>query len=316
MASVTVLTPVYNGERHIRECIESVIRQTYRDWEYVIVDNCSRDGTPDIIDEYARQDGRIRVVTNTRFVDSTENHNIAFSHVGPRAEYCKVVQADDWIYPECIERFVEIGEANPKVVLASAYRIDNDVVGLRGLPLTKSVFSGRELARSLLLDGLSDVFGSPTSHFFRAASVRSRQPFWNPLSIHGDTEACYDVLRDGDFGFIHEVLTFTRRPGDTETAYSNYMRTFYPGFLWILKNHGRNFLSEEEFARCVRNHLRQYYKVMARDLLKLRRRWSYWRYHLTCLRKIGHPFSPFRLLGALPQVLKEYRRKDKIGNKV
>ena len=43
---VSVVTPVYNGERHLAECVESVLGQTFRDWEYVIVDNCSTDRDP------------------------------------------------------------------------------------------------------------------------------------------------------------------------------------------------------------------------------------------------------------------------------
>ena len=49
---VNVVTPVYNGAEFIRECIESVLAQTYSNWEYIIVDNCSTDGTPDIAREY------------------------------------------------------------------------------------------------------------------------------------------------------------------------------------------------------------------------------------------------------------------------
>ena len=308
MASVSVLIPVYNGERHLHECIESVLRQTYRDWECVIVDNCSRDGTSDIARRYAGRDSRIRIVTNAHFVGVIENHNIAFSNISSQARYCKVVQADDWIYPECLEKFVEISERNPSVVLASAYRMDDDHAGLKGLPPSESVFPGREIGRALFLDALPDVFGSPTSHFFRSGSVRSRQPFYNPLNIHADTEACYDVLRDGDFAFVHEVLTFTRRPGNTQTSESQYRRSFYPGFLWILKNQARHFLTEEEYARSLRGHLRQYYVVLARDMLRFRRGGSYWRYHLSSLRKIGYRFNPFQFIAVIPQVLKEKLR--------
>ena len=57
---VSVVTPVYNGEEHLRECVESVLRQTYENWEYVIVDNCSTDGTAEIAAEYATPTTRIR----------------------------------------------------------------------------------------------------------------------------------------------------------------------------------------------------------------------------------------------------------------
>lgn len=307
MPLVSVLTPVFNGETHLRACIESVLKQTYRDWEYIIVNNCSRDGTLAIAEEFAAQDRRIHIVNNTSFVGIIENHNIGFSEMSPSAEYCKVVQADDWIYPECLEKFVKLGEENPTITLASAYRIDNDRVGLKVLPPPKSVFSGRDIARGFFFDEWPDPFGSPTSYFLRAAPVRSHPPFFNPSNMYADVEACLKILRDGDFGFVHEVLTFTRRPSDAQTPKSHYLRVGYPSFLWILRNHGKVFLTDAEYGRCVSDHLRQYYLVMARDLINFRRGWSYWRYHIDSLRKVGYPLNPFRLLATIPQLPKEKR---------
>ncbi|MCG7853488.1 MAG: hypothetical protein MIO92_13295, partial [Methanosarcinaceae archaeon] len=153
-----------------------------------------------------------------------------------------------------------------------------------------------------------DPFGSPTSYFLRAEPVRSHPPFFNPSNIYADVEGCIKILREGDFGFIHEVLTFTRRPSDAQTPKSHYLRVGYPSFLWILRNHGRAFLNEDEYEVCVGKHLRLYYQVMARDLINLRRNWSYWRCHFRSLREVGYPFNLFRLLAAITQLPKEKRR--------
>jgi len=308
MPLVSILTPVFNGAAHLRPCIESVLGQTYPDWEYVIVDNCSRDSTPEIIREYARRDGRIRIVTNSSFVGIIENHNIAFSQMSPKADYCKVVQADDWIYPSCIEKFVGLCEANPTVTLATAYRLDGDLVGLRGLPEDRSVFPGLEIARSFFFDERRDIFGSPTSYFLRAKPVRSNPPFFNPSNMYADVEACLRILRDGDFGFIHEVLTFTRRPEDAQTPKSHYLRMTYPSYLWIMRNHGRAFLSEAEMSGLVEKHLRSYYLMLARDLVNFRRNLKFWRFHIRSLRDVGHPFSPLRLMAAIALLPAEKKR--------
>ena len=309
MPFVSVLTPVYNGERFLRPCIESVLKQTFQDWEYVFVDNGSRDATPDIIREYARSDRRIRVVTNASCVDIIESHNIAFSQMSPKADYCKVVQADDWIYPECLEKFVGFCEANPTVSLASAYRIDGEDVGLKGLPESRSVFPAAEIARRFFDHESRDIFGSPTSYFLRAEPVRAHPPFFNPRNIYADVEACLKILRDGDFGFLHEVLTFTRRPADSQTPLSHYLRVTFPSYLWIMKNHGNFFLDDQEIKTLVDKHLRLYYQVLARDLILLRRSKDYWRFHIRSLREVGYPFSPLRLVAALTQLPKEKRRE-------
>ena len=76
---VSVVTPVFNGGTFLSECIESVLAQTYDNWEYIIVNNCSTDNSLAIADDYAKKDHRIIVHTNDRFVGVIENHNIAFT---------------------------------------------------------------------------------------------------------------------------------------------------------------------------------------------------------------------------------------------
>jgi glycosyltransferase involved in cell wall biosynthesis len=85
---VSVVTPVYNGEAYLAECIESVLGQTYKNFEYIIVNNCSKDRSLDIALAYAKRDSRVRVHNNEKFVGVIENHNIAFSLISPAAKYC------------------------------------------------------------------------------------------------------------------------------------------------------------------------------------------------------------------------------------
>src|SRR6266853_4979230 len=107
---VSVVTPVYNGESYLRECIESVLTQTYTRWEYVIVNNCSTDRTLEIAQEYAARNPRIRVHSNQRFASVIENHNISLRQISPQSKYCKVVFADDWLFPNCLMEMVKVAE--------------------------------------------------------------------------------------------------------------------------------------------------------------------------------------------------------------
>src|SRR6266511_2705323 len=106
---VSVVTPVYNGEKYLIECIESVLAQTYRNWEYIIVNNCSTDRSFDIAQSYAQRDARIRIHNNREFVAVIQNHNIAFRQISPQSRFCKIVHADDWLFPECIRPMVDFG---------------------------------------------------------------------------------------------------------------------------------------------------------------------------------------------------------------
>ena len=97
-------------KQFLTECIESVLRQTYGNYEYIIVNNCSTDRSLDIALNYSKSDSRIRAHSNSQFVGVIENHNIAFRLISANSKYCKVVSADDWLFPDCIARMVGVAE--------------------------------------------------------------------------------------------------------------------------------------------------------------------------------------------------------------
>jgi glycosyltransferase involved in cell wall biosynthesis len=118
---VSVLTPVYNGDRYLAECIESVVGQDYTNWEYLIVNNCSTDGSLALAESYAARDNRIRVVTNEKFVGVVENHNNAFRQMSPQSVYCKVLCADDLLLPQALGKMVRFAAQNPTVGIVGSY---------------------------------------------------------------------------------------------------------------------------------------------------------------------------------------------------
>src|SRR5215813_8561827 len=91
---VSIVTPVYNGEEFLRECIESVLAQTYSNWEYTILNNCSTDRTREIAEDYAARDSRIRVANNSTFLRAIANHNAALRLTSSASRYVKIVFAD------------------------------------------------------------------------------------------------------------------------------------------------------------------------------------------------------------------------------
>src|SRR5579862_9346002 len=135
---VSVVTPVYNGEKYLVECIESVLAQSYSNWEYIIVDNHSTDGTGRIAEEYGAKEPRIRVYHNDSLLPIIANHNRAFRLISPESKYVKVVSGDDWIYPECLARMVGLAVSNPSVGLVGSYQLsgggDDWHVRTDGLP--------------------------------------------------------------------------------------------------------------------------------------------------------------------------------------
>lgn len=294
---VSVVTPVYNAEKYLTECIESVLAQTYENWEYVIVNNCSTDHSLEIAQHYAEQDARIRIHNNDEFLNQMQNWNHALRQISPESKYCKVLHADDWLFPECVDQMAEVAEANPSVGIVGTYRLDEDRVNLDGLPYPSTVLPGREICRLYLIDGLF-VFGSPTSLLIRSDIIRNHEAFYNESVIHADTEVCFDVLQDYDFGFVHQVLTFTRRHNESVTSLTHRFATRRLAILTIFLRYGPVYLSEEEHEKCLEQVLEDYYKFLARSVLELKKR-EFWKYHGNELKRLGCPLSTTRLIKSL-----------------
>jgi glycosyltransferase involved in cell wall biosynthesis len=298
---VSIVTPLHNEEGHLTECIESILAQTYNNWDYTIVDNCSTDASLEIALRYAARDRRIRICKNTRLLPAIPNHSLALRQISPASKYCKVVFGDDWLFPECLEKMVRVAEAHPSVGMVGAFVLEGVEVKCTGLPYSSSFISGREICRRHFLDNLY-VFGSANAVLYRSDLVRSLDPFYNAANIHADTEACFALLKTSDFGFVHQVLTYTRvRQGSLNTV-SDAMQTNLAGTLHNLVTHGRAYLTEDELAERLREHLSEYYRYLAKQLILGRERKT-WEYHKAKFAEAGVDFSHIRLMGAAAALL-------------
>jgi len=291
---VSVVTPVYNCAEYLSECIESVLAQTYQNWNYTIVNNCSTDGTAEIARRYAARDPRIRVFENQEFLRAVQNHNHALRQISPASKYCKIVFADDWIFPACLEEMVALAEEHPSVGIVGAYGLKGREVMWAGLPYPSRLVTGRDICRKLFLDRLY-VFGSATSLLYRSSLVRAHDPFYNESNIHADMEACVSLLRNCDFGFIHQVLTFSRaRAGSLETVSSDF-NSLAAGKLYDLVTYGQNFLTPEEHTACVNRSVGLYYESLVGGMLRGLDS-KYWDFHKKKLAELGIHFSRTRML--------------------
>ena len=96
---VAIGVPVYNGEKYLEECLNSILNQTYKNWECVIVNNQSTDNSVKIAEKLTKIDQRFKLITHPEFVDVTSNFNNTLKY-SKEGIYFKVVCADDWLFPE------------------------------------------------------------------------------------------------------------------------------------------------------------------------------------------------------------------------
>jgi glycosyltransferase involved in cell wall biosynthesis len=293
---VSVVTPFYNAERFLAECIESVLEQTYRNFEYVLVNNCSTDRSAAIARRYADKDRRLRLIENTEFLPAIQNWNHALRQISPSSQYVKMIFADDCLFPDCLQQMVRIAEAHPGVGLVGAYRLAGTVVNNDGLPFPSHCIPGRKIVRETLLGG-PYVFGSPSSVLMRADLVRRRDPFFQDLPGLTDMESFYYLLRHSDFAFVHQVLTRERPRPDSLTSSLAFRGTNFPEMLQILRAHGSFFLTPAEQAECERRWTRAYYFYLGQNLFYFRDR-SFWNYHRSQMSVLGRDLSYPRLFWA------------------
>jgi len=290
---VSIVTPVFNEAQYLPECIESVLAQTHENWNLTVIDNCSTDESSEIARRYAARDDRIRVHRNQRLLPAIQNHNTALRQCSQESKYCKVVLGDDWIFPTCLEQMVDIAESNPSVGIVGAYVLEGQRVSSAGLPYSSTVVEGREICRRHLLEGLF-IFGSANSVLYRADLVRRRDPFYNEDNIHADTEVCFALLKTCDFGFVHQVLTYSRVRPNSLTTVSNRLATFLASDLQILVKYGPDYLTSAERDDRLAHHLSDYYRFLGKSSVLVRDK-EFWSYHRGALNKAGVGFSRARL---------------------
>ncbi|MFA9478268.1 glycosyltransferase family 2 protein [Phycisphaerales bacterium AB-hyl4] len=193
---ISVLMPAYNAERYIDEAIESVLAQTYRDFELIVIDDGSTDGTRTIADGYAERDERVRVLSHAN-MGMGASMNDARQHA--RYEWLAVLDSDDRMKPNRLARQLAFIEEHPDVSLLSSLVHLIDEQG-RVIGTTRSPFTSAEAVAKAVRSNVLLGFHHP-AQLMRKAAIDAvggyRNAFWpcNDLDLlNRIAEAGYGVL--------------------------------------------------------------------------------------------------------------------------
>jgi glycosyltransferase involved in cell wall biosynthesis len=196
---VSVCIPVYNGEAHIRAAVQSVLRQTYQDFELVIVNNNSSDGTVAEIEAVA--DERVRLIHNDETVDVATNWTIATNAATGR--YVKIVCADDALAPDALERQLEGFQAagDRRVALVAGQRdvVDADgrvIVRARGLAGMDGYVPGPQAISRCIRSGANPL-GEAAAVLVDGEILRAVGPWQQPATYMFDLDMWFRILGHG-----------------------------------------------------------------------------------------------------------------------
>jgi glycosyltransferase involved in cell wall biosynthesis len=206
---------VYNGEMYLADSLDSLLGQSYEDFELIISDNASTDGTADICRRYAKQDSRIRHIRQPRNIGLAPNHNFVFRQA--RGELFKWASHDDLYARDLLQCCVDALDENRHVVLAHSWTATIDgsgtVVKSLDYPVASASLRAPERFHSMLFaNGGDDIYGVVRADVLRRTALHGSYH-------HADRTITTEIALHGPFYQVPNWLFFRRdHPGRGERA--------------------------------------------------------------------------------------------------
>jgi glycosyltransferase involved in cell wall biosynthesis len=235
MPKVSVCIPVYNCAAYIESTVESVLAQTFADFELIIVDNHSSDGTTTMIAEWIHRDPRIQVYFNEQIADMQNNWNRTIAHA--RGEYIKLLPADDLIYPSCLQEQVALLDdpANRQVGIVGCAR---DIINAEGKKLMTRRFaglagltSGKRAIGKIIRSGTNPL-GEPGSILFRRELLERTGLFDGSIPYVIDLDLWVRLLQHSDlYMFSQALCAFRLSPNSESVNTANRHQSDYRRFI-------------------------------------------------------------------------------------
>ncbi len=122
-SKISVIIPIYNTEKHLRQCLDSIINQTLKEIEIICVNDESTDGSLDIVNEYAQKDERIKII-NKKNNGAAAARNTGMDHAA--GEYIGFVDSDDWIALDMYEKLYENAKSYNSDIVMCPLKVYND----------------------------------------------------------------------------------------------------------------------------------------------------------------------------------------------
>lgn len=207
---VSIVIPIYNVEKYIHECVDSVINQTYKDLEIILVDDGSPDNCGKICDEYAKKDSRIKVIHK-------ENGGLSDArNAGMEAstgEYIYFLDSDDYISLDAIDKLVTfISEQNADMIFFNAYSFADDYTGKLDTLIWQNLYptcSGKDMLDLRFRN--NEVAPSVPLHFYTAEFINNHSLRFKKGIVYEDwLFSVIAYLRAGKVGFLNDVLYYRR----------------------------------------------------------------------------------------------------------
>ena len=236
MSKVSICIPVYNGSAYLDTCIESAIKQTYSDFEIIIVDDQSTDNSLSVIKKWQEKYDKIRLYINEKNQGLTGNWNTCMNHAS--GEWIKFLFQDDYLKEDCLEKMMQHSEQAPIISCDRTFIFEKEVEELTkeqynklSSPTTEfhldlpKFISAEEICRKVIQRNSSNFIGEPPSVLFRKDLVNSIGKFDNDYKQICDLEYWIRISSQTGLFHIPETLAFFRVHGASTSNENKKTRT-------------------------------------------------------------------------------------------
>ena len=231
ISEILVFVPTYNSEKYLRQCLDSVLQQTFQDWQCVISDDASTDKSVEIAKEYEKKDTRFKVLTHEKNVGAANNWNRAKENNNSFAT--KILCADDYIFYDSLaiqlnllKRFnTSIVFSERKILFPSGRSLHPK------LPKYGQSLSFNE-AFSLYIKSGRNIFGEPVAALFKTDSLISSKTFNSNFEFALDT-FCYAAIANNENVTFDSNIVGVFRVSKSQWSYKMRSEQFFHDFEFI-----------------------------------------------------------------------------------
>lgn len=211
MPFVSLIVPVYNAEKYLRRCLDSVVQQTFQDMEIILVNDGSEDTSLEICREYEKADSRFFVI-NKENTGVSDSRNRAIREA--RGTYLQFMDSDDWLTPDATESFVYAAKKyDCDLVIADFYRVDKAVFTEKQHIRERGLLTREMYAEYMMQEPADFYYGVLWNKLYRRSIIEEHQ-----LQMEPDLKWCEDFL------FNLSFIRYARRFTAIQTPIYYYMK--------------------------------------------------------------------------------------------
>lgn len=190
---VSIITPSYNAEQYIGQMIESIIAQTYQDWELLITDDCSTDSSCAIIEQYAQQDSRIKLFRLERNSGAGVARNESIKHA--RGRYIAFCDSDDWWLAEKLQEQIDFMTRRQVQICYSSYYTCDEESNITGLVASYKEISYNHIIKDDSIGFLTCIYDTAEIGKVYMPSIRRRQDWALKIKLLQKHPMAYGIIK-------------------------------------------------------------------------------------------------------------------------